>query len=259
MRGLFFFFFFLSSLFAEDPFVLTQGLMPTEFELLMQDFSQRKLDIAEKNRIYTSLKKIDQAQQKINKAILWKIIKITIYQNLLKSHQASRLIFLTTQEKSQVQKKLETTLNQYSPFSQWIIQSLIADLEILQKLDYYKVDIILAQKLNEDTLMVQRKLKLISPWIKSFQQLSPNLFSEKLKPTLIQIVTQLAAKLESFLFASHISENLHTSTLFPNLNQFSQPIPQKLILPNKNLQQDSEEREINAQELMKTLTNPKET
>jgi hypothetical protein len=154
---------------------------PIEFELLYNSI-QNSLIPKEKDEFLLLSHHLQNFFNRIDQDQLFFLIKSVIYKSIIQYEFDFYIQYIDVNSMflKKVQQKLDSNKEHYNDFSQWIIRSLMGDLEIyvdtplLDQLGQLSKD---SQEDMKKIGEVERKLKYLRPWFYTVEKLKPKEFS----------------------------------------------------------------------------------
>jgi hypothetical protein len=195
---LFIIFLFLPTLsfgFNKD-FVVNDERVPYEFKLMFETLKINAQDYSSQAHLVSTSLELNNQLNKLGKEHLYFLLKSEIYKHTLQYNFTTKRLFkLTSFSLDRLREKLNKNSSQYSGFSKWIFQSLIADCKV-----YEDNGLVTNANLNPQTLNAEkyiqyqklnRLLKYAGPWLEKIDTLSPNEFNSLSKEASLNVFEHL--------------------------------------------------------------------
>jgi hypothetical protein len=258
--------FSLVSLAQEDRLLSGLSLIDTvseELRIIVQHLNYSDISKEQAQEVITACELINNDTTHMDSINLLFLIKSEIYKGLLNNQylsygdsiQISEVIVKSIEEKF---KKFKIS---YSPFAQWIFNSIIEDLKPYREdnfLNRYQTVSRTNMKEMSKSLNLQKALKYISPWIIALESQTPEMFNNTLTSISIDIFKLISRKTYFFKEFSYKFSERQRDGIFqiPKLDMGLEAKPE---IPDSSLQKKKEETKEAAKEAMKVLENTKET
>ncbi|GEM_PF-6635448 len=191
--------------------------MPSEYKIILNSVNHYLLSKEDKDELLTSVVVSDTFFNKIPKKELFLLSKMEIYKTVLSYFKTSEYRPLRINQKTinELIKISEDSSHELHPFPLWILKALIKDLKIIIKYKYYQT--YLTQKAqskklqNIELLKLDKKLTLLTPWVRTFKLSSAEEINLLLRPLHFKILKRLA----------FLSETIYQTTSFEKMPPLS--------------------------------------
>lgn len=172
--------------------------MPSEYQILISSINHYALSKEDKDELLSNIVISDTFFSKIPKKELFILSKMEIYKTVLSHFKTSQYKPLRVDQKviNDLEKISVASADDIHPFSLWVLKALIKDLKIIIRYKYYQT--YLTQKAqskklqNIELLKLDRKVTLLTPWIRTFKLSSPEEINLLLRPLHFKIIKRLA-------------------------------------------------------------------
>ncbi|PIK14592.1 hypothetical protein [Halobacteriovorax sp. JY17] len=171
---------------------------PAEYQILIDSINHYELSKSDKDEVLTDVILSDTFFSRIPKNELYILIKMETYKSVLSffktsDYKTARVNQSEINELMKIERKYKEDL---SPFAHWILKAVIRDLNIIIKYKYYQT--YLTQKSqnkslkNLELLKLDKKITLLTPWIKTFTKSSPEEINLLTRPLHFDLLRKLA-------------------------------------------------------------------
>jgi len=171
---------------------------PIEYQILIASINTYSLNSEEKEKFLNEILISDAYFSLIPKPELFILCKTEIYKQTLSFLDRDNIKqkSITPDFIRQLSGSIEKIDQDLSPFAKWIAAAILKDLQAILKHKYFKTyQIQKAQNkkiLNIELLKIDKKIKILSPWIEAFTHKSAEQININLRPLHFQIVKRLS-------------------------------------------------------------------
>ena len=216
---------------------LKEEKLPLELVLLAKSINELKLVPADRDHVSDLAKNLNRNLKFLNKDQIYFLVKSEIYKNVLeKEFQGDfKIMKFTSLDIGNIEKNYLENRAQYSPFSRWLVESVISDFgELKNYPGFNNVKLDVPEK--DPTLnLVRRKLTLLSPWLGAVASLKAGEFNQKMKRLMIKVMEDLDLSV-SIYKANLTNKELDPEDMITVQNISAQKLPIK-----EKVEEESEE------------------
>jgi hypothetical protein len=267
---LFLFLFSLDCQAFNKDFTLINDRSPLEFKMLFESMKYSLKDRNDQIKLVVLAQHINKGLAPLSKDQTFFLLKSEIYKALLEWPHSETQFQVGSHTLLRMKKNLNKGKAIYSPYSQWILEALIADLEGFEKKEVLDVSInqrgTLTGEKAKHYQKMQRVLKYTRGWIEQADTLSAkdfNHLSEELSWRTLERVKEKAALFRRFSTKA-IQENLVNTFNIPDVGmphtkeKSSLPVEPPKNTSTSDLSDVADEQKATAEETMQKI-NPQST
>ena len=216
---------------------ISNQTLPIEISYLISSLQKNHSTKNEKNKFANSISKLDQLFQKLNKEELFFIIKSESYKTILKIKPEYQIKESFYQDKSLKVFDKYFKSETISSFSQWIVKSIYYDIKNIYNSSVFTTYMFRKKNnavLTKEYIVVDKKLKILLPWISYLGITQPNQFEEDMYKYMTKLFEKLLIYSEQYLKFSQF-DKLEISPLNKNLRFFTLETPHLKSIKDKNV------------------------
>ncbi|OUR98938.1 hypothetical protein A9Q84_05870 [Halobacteriovorax marinus] len=233
MNKVLFFFLLSLNLYAADLSDAHKGKInliskntPTEYKIVIASINTYSLSKEEKENLLKEILLSDAYFSLIPKTELFILCKTEIYKQTLSFYSRNNVNqkTITPEFLRELSSSIMEKEKQLSPLARWIARAIIRDLRVILGHKYYQTYLIQKsqkKKLsNIELVKIDKKIKLLSPWINTFNHKSSEQININLKPLHFTIVKKLAF-LAKVIFNTSSFEKIPLPSTLSTLKMFT--------------------------------------